>query len=217
MRIALFGPPGVGKGSQAQLLHEKCGLAHISTGVILRQAIRAESEVGRRARSYVESGKLVPGYIVRDVADAAISENGFDNFVLDGYPRTIEQADWLSTFLSAHNAELDAVVSLCVPDADIVDRISKRRINILTGENYHLDFKPPPSDVDPSIIIQRDDDSQEAVLKRLRVYREETFPVEDYYRQKGKLVEVNGIGEFDDVRRRILEAVEGKVAEVRAG
>ncbi len=215
MRIALFGPPGVGKGSQAQMLHEQRGLVHISTGIILRQAIRAESEVGLRARSYVEDGKLVPGYIVRELAESAIADCDFDSFVVDGYPRTIEQAEWLSDFLSGHDSMLDAVVSLCVPDDIIVDRLSKRRVNMRTGENYHLDFKPPPSDADPGDIIQRDDDLPDAILKRLRVYRDETFPVEDYYRQRGQLVEVGGLGTFEEVNDRLLTSVQEKAAEVR--
>jgi len=197
------------------MLNEQTGLVHISTGIILRNAIRAESDVGRRARSYVEEGKLVPGYIVRQLAETAISESDFDNFVIDGYPRTIEQAEWLSDYLAGRNSILDAVVSLCVPDDIIVDRISKRRVNILTGENYHLDFKPPPPDTDPANIIQRDDDLPDAILKRLRVYRDETYPVEDYYRQRGQLVEVDGLGTFEEVNRRILTSVEEKAAEVR--
>ena len=207
MRIALFGAPGAGKGSQAALLVKNAGLKHISTGIILRQAIRDGSEVGERAQHYMEQGALVPGSVVRALAEQAVKDCGFDQFVLDGYPRTIEQADWLSKYLEDNGTPLLAVVSIGVPDSVIVNRISKRRVNSKTGENYHLDFKPPPPDVDSSLIIQRADDRPESVLKRLRVYHDQTRPVEDYYRRRDLLVEVDGIGSFDDVHDRIMDSL----------
>lgn len=203
MRIVLFGPPGVGKGSQARLLQDRLGLRHISTGIILRQAIRAGTEVGLAAQRYVASGKLVPGSIVRALAEDAVAEVGFDDFVLDGYPRTIEQADWLGEFLDRHDAPLHGVISLQVPDAIIVDRLSKRRVDVLTGENYHLDFKPPPADLPADRIVQREDDRAEAILKRLKVYRDQTAPVEGYYRTRGDLREIDGVGSFEEVQGRI--------------
>jgi len=207
MRIALFGAPGAGKGSQAALLVKNAGLEHISTGIILRQAIRDGSDVGEAAKTYMEAGALVPGYLVRALAENAIAARDYDKFVLDGYPRTIEQADWLTEFLEAHSAPLLAVVSLNVADSVIVNRISKRRVNVKTGENYHLDFKPPPADIDPALVIQRADDRPEAVLKRLRVYHEQTRPVENYYRSRDLLVDVDGIGSFADVHQRIMASL----------
>lgn len=207
MRIALFGAPGVGKGSQATLLTENQGLAHISTGIILREAIRDKTETGVVAKGYIEQGRLVPGPLVRVLAERAISDCRHDRYVLDGYPRTIEQADWLTSFLEKHHAPLQAVVSLCVSDDVIVDRLSKRRIDIVTGENYHLDFKPPPDSVDPESIIQRDDDFPDAIRNRLREYREETFPVEAYYRERNLLLEVDGLGPFQEVHDRVVIAV----------
>jgi len=207
MRVVLFGPPGVGKGSQARFLSERENVTHISTGELLRKAIRSESDLGSQVRGYVESGKLVPGVLVRSLAEDAIKECGFDRYVLDGYPRTIEQADWLEAFLALHNAPIKAVLSLIVPSALIIDRLSKRRVNKKTGENYHLDFKPPPDDVAPGLIIQRKDDMPESILHRLDIYDEETHPVQAYYRERGMLIEIDGRGKFEEVYNRILEAI----------
>jgi len=207
MRIVLFGPPGVGKGSQAQFLVKREGVVHISTGILLRRAIRSGSELGETAAIYVDKGKLVPGPLVRSLAEEAIASCKYDRFVLDGYPRTIEQADWLADFLSGHDAPLSTVLSLVVPNEIIVDRLSKRRVNRVSGENYHLDFKPPPPDVDPDLIIQRKDDLPEAILHRLEIYQEETHPVQKYYRSIGLLQEIDGTGTFEEVFNRILMAI----------
>lgn len=203
MRIALFGPPGVGKGTQALLLTERFGLKQISTGNILREAVQAGTPVGREAQGYMEAGQLVPGRIVRVLAEEAIAAQHYDQFVLDGYPRTVEQAEWLEDFLAVHLPSLHAVISLSVPDEVIVDRLSKRRIHRLTGENYHLDFRPPPPGVDDDLILQRPDDRPEAIRKRLAVYRAETHPVQAYYRRKGYLFEVDGVGAVEEVFGRI--------------
>jgi adenylate kinase len=189
------------------MLSERDGLRHISTGILLRRAIRSESEFGKQVREYVQNGKLVPGRMVRSLAEDAIEEQGFENYVLDGYPRTIEQAEWLTEFLHRNDSELNAVISLSVPDDIIVDRLSKRRVHRKTGENYHLDFKPPPEDVDEDFIIQREDDKPDSIRKRLGIYKAETQPVEQYYRDRSKLLEVDGVGSFEDVYARIKDAV----------
>lgn len=209
MRIALFGAPGVGKGSQASFLNKNEGLEHISTGIILRKAIADDSDVGRQAKRFMEVGALVPGSVVRKLAEDAIASADFDRFVLDGYPRTIEQAEWLTEFLKDNKAPLLAVVSLSVPDDVIVNRISNRRVHIETGENFHLEYKPPPPDIDPNLIVQRDDDRSEAILNRLLVYHEETRPVEDYFRERDLLVLVDGVGTFQEVHDRIIGALKG--------
>ncbi|MEZ4695961.1 MAG: adenylate kinase [Rhodothermales bacterium] len=205
MLIALFGPPGVGKGTQASLLVRNLGLKHISTGDILRSAMKRRTDAGEAAREYVTAGKLVPGHIVRVLAEDAIREADFDHIVLDGYPRTIEQAEWLDEFLTANRHDLDAVISIVVPDERIVDRLSRRRINAETGETYHLDHKPPPPDIDPDLIIQRKDDLPAAIRHRLQVYHEQTKPLEDYFSNQGKLKIVDGVGSMPEVHQRVVE------------
>ncbi len=207
MRIVLFGPPGAGKGSQARFLVERRGLAHISTGNIIRAAMKTGTPPGEEARAYVEAGSLVPGRLVQQMAEGAIARCDYDGLVLDGYPRTLDQARWLSDFLEAHEAPLHAVVSLEVPAETIVDRLSKRRVHRETGENYHLETKPPPEHVDPALIAQRPDDRPEAIRRRLEVYRAETQPVEAYYRERGQLVAIDGVGSFEAVYARIDEAL----------
>jgi adenylate kinase len=207
MRLVFLGPPGIGKGTQAALLARRRGLTHTSTGVIIRATIQAETEIGLEAEKYVREGRLVPDRLVREMAESAIAEQNYDKFVLDGYPRTIVQAEWLTEFLSDHNAPLDAVINLDVPTDVIVDRLSKRRVNKLTGENYHLDYKPPPRNVDQKLIIQRKDDHPEYIRKRLEVYRQETKPVEEYYRQRGTFIEIEGVGEVEEVYCRIEDSL----------
>ncbi|MBO6577290.1 MAG: adenylate kinase [Rhodothermales bacterium] len=212
MRIVLFGPPGVGKGSQAALLQERRGMAHVSTGILLRTAIRQGTDVGKAAERMVKEGKLVPDAVVRKIAEDALLGRDCDQFALDGYPRTIQQAEWLSEFLEAHKAPLNRVISLNAPDEVIVDRLSKRRVDRVTRENYHLDFKPPPDDLPEGRIIQRADDKPEIILRRLKQYREETSPVQEYYRDRGMLSEVYGVGAFEDVHATILDILESSRA-----
>lgn len=207
MRIVFLGPPGIGKGTQASLLSSRRGLSHISTGVLVRAAIEAETPLGKAAERYVREGQLVPDDVMRVLAESAVAEAGYDRFVLDGYPRTVVQADWLSEFLEKHDARIDVVIRLEVPTEVIVDRLSKRRVHKVTGENYHLDFKPPPPDVDPELIIQRKDDRPEYIRKRLEVYRDETKPVVDYYRQRGMIADVDGVGAIEEVYDRIEDVL----------
>jgi len=208
MRLVLFGPPGAGKGTQARLLEERHGLVQIATGDIIRTAMKQETELGQRVQSYVEAGELVPDELVRDLAEDAIADEGYDDFVLDGYPRTQQQAEWLTAFGETHDAPLDAVVSLRVPDDTIVRRLSRRRVHAETGDTYHLDHDPPPDDVDDDLVVQRDDDKPETVRNRLSVYREETEPLEDYFKKRDLLVEVDGVGGIEEVHTRIVEALD---------
>ena len=203
MRLVIFGPPGAGKGTQARLLEERRGITQISTGDILRAALEEETPLGQKAKSYVESGGLVPDELVRKLAEQAITDEGYDDFVLDGYPRTQQQAEWLTEFLEEHEAPLDAVVSLEVPDEVLVRRLSRRRIHDETGETYHLDHDPPPDDLDPDLIVQRSDDEPETVRNRLAVYREETEPLASYYEKQDALVSVDGVGNIEEVFQRI--------------
>jgi adenylate kinase len=211
MRLVIFGPPGAGKGTQATLLEERRGLVQISTGDIIREAMKNETPVGKEAKAYVEKGELVPDEVVRKLAENAIADRNHDDFVLDGYPRTQQQAEWLTSFLTEHDAPLDAVLSLSVPDDVIVRRLSRRRVHEETGETYHLDHDPPPDDVDDSKVVQRDDDQPETVRTRLSVYREETEPLERYYEERGVLVPVDGEGTIDEVYARIEHALDERL------
>ena len=223
MRLLLFGPPGAGKGTQARKLVDRYNLTQIATGNIIRAAMKNDTPVGREAKSYVEQGELVPDDVVRKLAEGAIADAGYDDFILDGYPRTLQQATWLTTFLSEHDASLQAVLSLEVDDEEIVDRLSKRRVHAETGENYHLDVNPPPADVNEELIIQRPDDQPElpervaerggpddqpeTVRNRLSVYREQTEPLKSYYKERDLLVPVDGTGSPDDVHERIADTL----------
>lgn len=207
MRLIIFGPPGAGKGTQAGLLEERRGIVQISTGDILREAMAEETELGRKAKSYIDAGELVPDALVRELAEQAIADEGYDDFVLDGYPRTDQQAEWLTEFLEANGTPLDAVLSLEVPDDVLVRRLSRRRVHEETGETYHLDHDPPPNDVDSDLIVQRSDDEPETVRNRLEVYREETEPLATYYEERDLLVSVDGTGEIEEVFDRIEQVL----------
>ena len=208
MRLIIFGPPGAGKGTQATLLEARRGLKQISTGDILREAMKNETPVGKEAKAYVEQGELVPDEVVRKLAETAIADQGHDDFVLDGYPRTNQQAEWLTDFLTEQEAPLDGVLSLKVSDEVIVRRLSRRRVHAETGETYHLDHDPPPDDVDADLIVQRDDDQPETVRNRLDVYRDETEPLEAYYEGRDLLLPVDGEGDIEEVYERIEEALD---------
>ncbi|MEF8816412.1 MAG: adenylate kinase [Salinibacter sp.] len=208
MRLIIFGPPGAGKGTQAGLLGERHGITQISTGDILRDAMAQETELGKKAKSYIDAGDLVPDALVRDLAEQAIADEGYDDFVLDGYPRTDQQAEWLTEFLDENGTPLDAVLSMEVPDDALVRRLSRRRVHDETGETYHLDHDPPPEDVDPDLIVQRSDDEPETIRNRLEVYREETEPLAAYYEDRDLLVSVDGTGEIEEVFGRIEEALD---------
>ncbi len=207
MRIVFMGPPGAGKGTQARRLATAYGLRHISTGDLIRAAIQKQTSLGKKAQPYIEKGQLVPDELVWDLAKAALAANHYDHFVLDGFPRTIRQAEWLDALLRQKRHPLQVVLNLIVPDELIVERLSRRRVHKITGENYHLDFNPPPPDVDPSLIIQRPDDRPEAIRRRLQVYRTTHEPLEQYYRQRGLLVDVEGVGSMDEVFARIQEVL----------
>jgi adenylate kinase len=167
-----------------------------------------ETELGQKAKSYIEAGELVPDKLVRQLAEQAIADEGYDDFVLDGYPRTQQQAEWLTDFLDEHDTPLDAVLSLEVPDDVLVRRLSRRRVHAETGETYHLDHDPPPDDVDSDLIVQRSDDEPETVRNRLEVYREETEPLAAYYDERDLLVPVDGVGDIEEIFQRIEQVLE---------
>lgn len=206
MRIALFGPPGSGKGTQAAILQDRYSLNHLSTGNMLRAAKDARTKVGIEATYYLDAGKLVPDDVVWDIAYAAMADSGFNNFVLDGFPRTIRQADWLDLELEKRPGRF-RMISLEAPHRVIVERLSKRRIHRLTGEVFHLDFNPPPDALDPADLVQRKDDLPDAIEERLKVYDIQTAPIKDHYASRGSLIEVDGVGGVETVAGRIAAAL----------
>jgi len=207
MELILFGPPGVGKGTQAKRLVSHFNLQHLSTGDIFRKAMREETEVGLIAKKYVDQGKLVPDEIVWDIARGALEAINGDGFVLDGYPRTVPQALWLDGYLSGQRRRNPVVVVIEVPDSNIIDRLTKRRIDPETGTIYHLDFNPPGDDVPVDRLIQRVDDEEETVVRRLKVYRDQTEPVRNYYEEKGLVKVIDGVGDIDDVFDTIVQEI----------
>jgi adenylate kinase len=215
MRLVLFGPPGAGKGTQARRLTERLSLQQISTGDLFRAALRDETPVGLEAKRYLDEGKLVPDAVVNKMVEGALDALGHDDFILDGFPRTVEQARWLLGYLEEAGAPLDAVLSLKVEPELIVQRLSRRRTDRETGEIYHLDFNPPPDDVPSDRLLHRSDDQPEKIRTRLKVYEDETRPLVAVLRERTAFFEIDGVGAIEEVQERILEAL-GAVETRRA-
>lgn len=212
MNLILIGPPGAGKGTQAKRLVDTLGVPQYSTGDMLRAAITAGTELGRSAQDFMNAGKLVPDDVVigiiRDTLAAAGRGRGF---ILDGFPRTVAQADALASMLDAQQERLDAVVMLDVPHDLIVARITGRRTCPVDGSVYHLVSAPPAKagvcDVCGNALVQRKDDTEEAIRQRLTSYSQWTAPVADYYAAQGLLSHVDGVGAPADVFERIQAAL----------
>ena len=205
-KIVLLGPPGAGKGTQAEIMSNKLGFTRLSTGDMLREAVRNGTELGKKAKTYMDAGGLVPNDIIIGMMKEKI-ESLSGAFLLDGYPRTIEQADALATIV-----DVDLAINIDVADEVLVDRLTKRRSCPKCNAVYHLTNKPPKKDgVCDSCgaeLYQRDDDKEETIRNRLKVYRENTFPLIDYYSKKGKLVTIKGNeGTIDDVFSNIEKAL----------
>ena len=208
MRLVLFGPPGAGKGTQARFLVDSFGLKQISTGDLFRAALAQETPTGLEAKGYMDRGELVPDSVVNKVVEEALEEIGNDDFVLDGFPRSIPQAEWLLAYLDETSAPLDAVVSLNVNPEVIVQRLSRRRMDPETGAIYHLDHNPPPPEIPEDRLIHRADDNPDAIRNRLRVYEEETRPLKDIFQNRSRLLEIEGEGEIAEVQAEITAALE---------
>lgn len=213
MNLVFLGPPGAGKGTQAERISEKYGIAHISTGDIFRENIKKGTELGRKAKEYMDRGELVPDEVVIAIVREALSgEECARGFLLDGFPRTVAQADALEKMLEEIGRPLDRVVNLSVPDQVVVERLTARRTCRNCGRNYHLMFNPPKvdgvCDACGGELYQRDDDREETVRARLEEYRRKTQPLIDYYREKGLLVEVAGDGGIDEVTEAIQDALQ---------
>ncbi|SHG57473.1 adenylate kinase [Halobaculum gomorrense] len=204
-RILLLGPPGAGKGTQATRLTAEYDLDHITTGDALRQNKEMETEYGTPGE-YMDAGELVPDPVVNEIVVAALEDA--DGFVLDGYPRNLDQAEFLS-----EETDLDHVVFLDVPEDVLVERLTGRRVCDDCGATYHVEFDRPEEagvcDECGGELVQREDDTEDTVRERLRVYRENTEPVVEHYREEGTLVEVSGEGAPDDVFERLRDVIEG--------
>lgn len=207
MRLILVGPPGAGKGTQAKRLVESHDLVHLSTGDMLRAAVKKGTEMGKQADEYMKRGALVPDEVVIGMVLERIQKSDCkDGFMLDGFPRTRPQAEALDTALEEAGLSLDAVVLIQVPDALIVERITGRRSDPETGEIYHVKFNPPPEEI-ADRVTQRKDDTEEACQARLEKYHSETAPVVPFYDAKGILIRVDGVGSPDEVTQRIEDAL----------
>jgi adenylate kinase len=197
LNLILFGPPGAGKGTQAERLQSDFQLPFISTGDMLRQNVKDETELGREAKRYMDAGDLVPDeLIVAMAAERLQQEDAQDGFILDGFPRTLEQADALDKQLSKMGRRVTAALLIDVPDEDVIRRLSGRRVCVKAGHNYHIEFDKPKHegvcDQDGSRLIQRDDDKPEVILRRLKVYHDQTEPLIHYYDERGLMRRIDG-------------------------
>lgn len=209
MNLILLGAPGAGKGTQAEKICEKYGIPAVSTGNIIREALKNGTDMGLKAKSYIDAGKLVPDDVVIGIIKDRLSEDDCKNgFILDGFPRTIPQAEALDNM----GIVIDKVVDIEVPDDKIAARLSGRRVCLKCGATYHLEFKKPAKegvcDVCGDELVQRKDDKPETVIDRLNVYHEQTEPLKDYYSKTGKLVIVEGQEEVDETTALVFKSLE---------
>ena len=212
LNLILFGPPGAGKGTQAERLRVDFQLPYIATGEMLRANVKDGTELGKEARKYMDAGELVPDeLIVAMVADRLQEEDARDGFILDGFPRTTEQADALAEQLSDLGRRITTVLLIDVPDEEVIRRLSGRRVCVKAGHNYHVEFDPPKRqgvcDQDGSRLIQRDDDKPELIRKRLQVYHEQTEPLVGYYDEQGLLRRIDGTRDPTEVHDHIRAVI----------
>jgi adenylate kinase len=217
MRLILLGGPGAGKGTQANYIKERYQIPQISTGDMLRAAVKAGTELGKKAKAVMDAGGLVPDDVIIGLVKERIKESDCQKgFLFDGFPRTIPQAD----AMKAAGVAIDAVVDIDVPDEEIIKRMSGRRVHLASGRTYHLVFNPPKvegkDDVTGEPLIQRDDDKEETVRKRLEVYHAQTEPLIGYYRDweasgdaaAPKYIKIEGVGKVDGIRDAIFSALD---------
>lgn len=215
MKIIMLGPPGAGKGTQARMIAEKYGIPQISTGDILREEVKKGSALGREAKSYMDKGELVPDKLIIDIILKRLDEGGASKgYILDGFPRTVEQAVAFTSALSERDARVDSVISIEVERGELIRRLSGRRTCVQCGAMFHVHFDPPRRDAVcdkcGGKLIRRDDDNEETVANRLGVYRKQTEPLINYYEGSGVFKAVDGMGSIEDILKRMEEALEGQ-------
>ena len=209
MDLIFIGPPGAGKGTQAEAIINEFKIPQISTGDIIRAAIRDDTPLGKEFKSYTDAGKLVPDDLVNRMVDDRLKQDDCkQGFLLDGFPRTVAQAEALDGMLQAMDRKLGHVLLLEVADDILVERITGRRSDPETGRVYHVKFDPPPADVAPRL-IQRSDDTEEVLRQRLGEYHEKTAPLIPYYEKAGLLRRIEGVGSIDDIRARLFGVLKG--------
>jgi len=214
MNLIFLGPPGAGKGTQASLLSEMLNIPQISTGDILRNSVRTGTPMGTRAKSYMDSGSLVPDEVVVGIVEERLRDaDCVRGFILDGFPRTVAQADALDLMLGRLGKQIEHVLSMTVDDEELLTRISGRRMCEKCGKGYHMVFDPPKvsgiCDLCGSKLYQRDDDKVETMRKRLVEYYQKTAPLIQYYSEKELLRPIPGVGDIKDIQNRIVEVLEG--------
>ncbi|HEY6394317.1 MAG TPA: adenylate kinase [Candidatus Binataceae bacterium] len=220
MRLVLLGPPGAGKGTQARLLMELYGIPQVASGDLLRAAVRDETPLGRRARVYMDRGELVPDELVLSLIEERLSKSdAAAGYILDGFPRSVAQAQAFSRMFERRGGAIDKVLAVNVPDEEIVKRISGRRTCRQCNEMYHLIFDPPRT---PGVcnkcggeLYQREDDAENTVRKRLKIYADTTRPLLDHYGRLGLLAQIDGIGRPEEVEQRLIKALGNLVEEAR--
>lgn len=210
MNLILLGPPGAGKGTQAALIVEKYGIPHISTGDIFRENIKNGTELGRKAKSYMDKGELVPDSLVIDIATDRLAKDDCRNgFMLDGFPRTVEQAVALDAFLAEEGKRIDHVLDIDLPKAELLKRITGRRVCKTCGATFHVTGMPPKKegmcDKCGAELIQRVDDTKETAENRIEVYNKQTKPLLDYYDRVGNIAHFNGIVGFENLFAEITK------------
>ncbi len=215
MNLIFLGAPGAGKGTQAKMVSEKYGIPQISTGDMLREAVAKGTELGKKAKEYMDRGELVPDEIVIGIVKERLQQPDCEKgFILDGFPRTLAQAEALDEMLKELGKKIDAVINIAVPEEEVVKRIVYRRTCKNCGAVYHLIYNPPKEDNKcdkcGGELYQRDDDKEETVRERYRVYRENTEPLIEYYRKKGILYDVDGTKDIKGVWEQI-EAILEKI------